>query len=269
MLFRNPAYTGANRCWPCTVVNVALVAGVAGGVALAGYEVAAAAAAAAGLAAVGLRGYVVPGTPRLTAHLPAAVLAWFGKAPGSDPPAVARGAREAGLLARDTDEVLLADGVRAEYERRARDLAGDRERLVEAVVETFEDVEEVSVNRSLGGGENWFARDADGNLVLQWEARGVAAMDVAGEELLADGVPGVTGADRSRRRRARALLRRGARTCPECGTDLEPESGSTVVCCGGRSLVGALRCPACSYAVVDANDLPGSEPAAAGDGRTR
>ena len=79
--FRNPEYTGENRCFPCTVVNVAiaLVCGIAiatvapplGAVVLVG-----------SLVAIYLRGYLVPGTPALTKqYLPEWVLARFDKAP--------------------------------------------------------------------------------------------------------------------------------------------------------------------------------------------
>ena len=70
---RNPEHTGENRCVPCTVVNVVISAAVAlvVGVAL-----------AVCLAAVYLRGYLVPGTPTLTTrYLPDRVLALFDKGP--------------------------------------------------------------------------------------------------------------------------------------------------------------------------------------------
>jgi hypothetical protein len=99
---RRPEYTGENRCTPCTVVNTALAALLAAG---AGGLAAAATPAgtgpvpapvpglaagglvlAAGLASIHLRGYLVPGTPRLTKrYFPDRVLAWFDRAPDSGP----------------------------------------------------------------------------------------------------------------------------------------------------------------------------------------
>ncbi|HET7324840.1 MAG TPA: hypothetical protein VFJ06_10950, partial [Halococcus sp.] len=79
--FRRPEYTGANRCTPCTVVNLLIAVVVTGAVALLVPEV----AILAFIIFVGtiyLRGYLVPGTPSLTKqYLPARVLRLFGKQP--------------------------------------------------------------------------------------------------------------------------------------------------------------------------------------------
>lgn len=268
MPLRNPRYTGENRCWPCTVLNLGLVALVGGGVALAWNNVVASIVLASGTAAITLRGYAVPGTPQLTGRLPDRVLKQFGKESGSISPNAdsVRSVQDLGLLEPGDDTIRLVESVREEYERRARDLVSDREHLEAAVVRTFAEVEEVSVNRSLGGDENWFAKDSDGDLVLKWEARPVVAMDIAAETVLAERVPSWSEYGPNHRSKSRALLRRGSRTCPACGSDFEPDSRSEVVCCGGRSLVGTLRCPACSYAVVDENDLPTDEPIASDGG---
>lgn len=68
---RRPAYTGANRCLPCTVVNVGLVAAVAVALAIADRPVVAAGTVVVGAAAIWLRGYAVPYTPRIGPRLAA------------------------------------------------------------------------------------------------------------------------------------------------------------------------------------------------------
>jgi len=76
---RQPEYTGANRCTPCTVVNLIIALGI-GAVTTVVSPVAGAAVVGASLAVIYFRGYLVPGTPTLTErYLPAAVLKWFGK----------------------------------------------------------------------------------------------------------------------------------------------------------------------------------------------
>jgi len=79
---RNPEHTGENRCVPCTVVNVVISAAVALVVGVALATPVGLVALAVCLAAVYLRGYLVPGTPTLTTrYLPDRVLALFDKGP--------------------------------------------------------------------------------------------------------------------------------------------------------------------------------------------
>lgn len=70
---RRPEYVGANRCWPCTVVNVAVVLAAAAVLAVV-WLPAAVVLAVVGAALIALRGYVVPYTPafapKLVARLP-------------------------------------------------------------------------------------------------------------------------------------------------------------------------------------------------------
>ena len=71
---RRPEYTGENRCWPCTAVNLFLVGAAAAVAAALRRRTAAVGVALVGAAAVALRGYVVPYTPayapRVVAALP-------------------------------------------------------------------------------------------------------------------------------------------------------------------------------------------------------
>ena len=78
-----PEYIGENRCWPCTVGNLLIAAVVA---ALVGRRNRALGIVVllGSVAVISLRGYLVPGTPRLTErYLPESVLVAFGKV---DPP---------------------------------------------------------------------------------------------------------------------------------------------------------------------------------------
>ena len=80
---RQPEYTGENRCTPCTVVNVCIAALLAVAVGVA-FPLAGVVVFVLSLAAIYLRGYLVPGTPTLTKrYLPNRVLALFDKAPDS------------------------------------------------------------------------------------------------------------------------------------------------------------------------------------------
>ncbi|ELZ48280.1 hypothetical protein C464_07380 [Halorubrum coriense DSM 10284] len=78
---REPAYTGENRCLPCTVVNVVLAVALTAAAAVFG-PVVAAAVLVASMGSIYYRGYLVPRTPDLTKrYLPDRVLRLFGKAP--------------------------------------------------------------------------------------------------------------------------------------------------------------------------------------------
>jgi hypothetical protein len=95
-LFRQPEYTGANRCLLCTVVNMVIAVALGGGVSGVAVATGAGTATQAVAAGVGvvcvsavvvyLRGYLVPGTPTLTKrYLPASVLRLFEKEPVGPP----------------------------------------------------------------------------------------------------------------------------------------------------------------------------------------
>ncbi|WP_254525452.1 hypothetical protein [Natrinema caseinilyticum] len=85
---KQPEYTGENRCEPCTVLNLLIVA-VIGSVVARKSRLGGAVAVGVSIALIYLRGYLVPGTPTLTKrYLPPEVLRWFGKEPD---PAVASG----------------------------------------------------------------------------------------------------------------------------------------------------------------------------------
>ncbi|WP_135365327.1 hypothetical protein [Halosimplex halophilum] len=138
---RRPEYTGENRCLPCTVLNVGIAsvgATLLGAwLVAAGYRTAAVAVPtgvlAVSLAAIWLRGYLVPGTPTLTKrYLPAPVLAAFGKTPESSPEGVAAGAgsgSDASAGASDAAETTEGAGAAAPAEGGAgagADAGGER-----------------------------------------------------------------------------------------------------------------------------------------------
>ncbi|MFB6221088.1 MAG: hypothetical protein ABEH90_06580 [Halolamina sp.] len=213
------------------------------------------AAAGAGFAIVWSRGYLVPGTPRLTRRLPASAHDRIGKgdvAVSSPADALIH----AGVL---TDDLALSESAATEITAQAREFHDDADGLKRAVGTMFADVTEISVRRGLDGSENWFALDADETTVHQWDARPVVALDAAGASYLADTLPGWEAGSVSQRRDLLALVRYGAPSCPACDEPFVTPDGPSVACCGGRSLVGERRCESCGYSLVDSNDLPAGE----------
>ena len=76
---KQPAYTGENRCEPCTILNL-LIAGAVGSLIARKSRLGGLFAVGFSIVLIYLRGYLVPGTPTLTKqYLPAEVLRWFGK----------------------------------------------------------------------------------------------------------------------------------------------------------------------------------------------
>ncbi|SIR93654.1 hypothetical protein [Natronorubrum thiooxidans] len=81
---KRPAYTGENRCGPCTVLNL-LIAAVVGSLVARRSRLGGLLAVGLSIGLIYLRGYLVPGTPTLTKrYLPPEVLRWFGKEPEPD-----------------------------------------------------------------------------------------------------------------------------------------------------------------------------------------
>jgi hypothetical protein len=79
--FRQPEYTGENRCLPCTIVNVAIAFVMSAFIALVALPLGAVVFVAS-LLAIYLRGYLVPGTPTLTKqYLPNRILSLFDTHP--------------------------------------------------------------------------------------------------------------------------------------------------------------------------------------------
>ncbi|WP_135854401.1 hypothetical protein [Halorussus salinus] len=90
---RDPSHTGDRRCWPCTVVNSAVLLVAAAVVARRRSRLLAAGLGAIGAAAIAVRGYLVPYTPKfapkLVSYLP-------GDLFGHDDPAPDRASRTLG-----------------------------------------------------------------------------------------------------------------------------------------------------------------------------
>ncbi|MEF8788869.1 MAG: hypothetical protein V5A61_01950 [Haloarculaceae archaeon] len=199
---RRPEHTGERRCWPCTVVNVVLVAGVALAAARS-RRLAALPVALVGAALVYLRGYVVPGTPRfaprLVAALPLPYDPFDHEPPGRDPPREALAGAEADAATGDTEGSTAApaqdgesvaersergDGERAPRTGAEPDALGDAvepdgEAVLSALVEAGVVVVEADrVAPDPAFHEEWTAEMAD-LAALETDALAEAVLEVA------------------------------------------------------------------------------------------
>ena len=288
---RRDAYTGANRCWPCTVLNVGLLACLTAVTSVLLTPLSGFVAVAVGLAAIWLRGYLVPYTPQLTptllAALPGRAAPWIGSYGSSD------GRRVGGDVSGDADvdgetdavegensdaaagmiDELLAAGVLSEDERglslrpafrerwrsemvEAR--ANGREELAAALREAVPWVAEASA--ATEDDRYWIVlEDEEGRIANEtWLAPPAAVADLAALRALA----ARTEFGPTRRTLAAPPLRQFLDRCPACDSTLEVTSPHT--CCGSprsvaEGIESVLSCPSCDE-IVTAFRTPEDEP---------
>jgi hypothetical protein len=256
---RRPEYTGANRCLPCTVVNLTLAAGLTGATALVSPP-AAVGVAGLSLASIYLRGYLVPGTPELTKrYLPERVLAWFGKAPEApvvhatdiDPGAVLA---EAGVLVDDPglDDVALDAAFRAAWEARTAALLADDDSERRALARLLEVPHEDLTVASHGAG---LAAYLDGEWLGVWESPAAFFTDMAALELLADRVDDWARLGMDARSELAGALRLFVETCPACGGHVSFGEDTVDSCCSTYEVV-AVTCDDCGTRLLELNASP-------------
>jgi len=245
---RNPDHTGDHRCVPCTIVNVALLWLGINALVLLGAPVVAVGVLVVGLAAIWLRGYLVPYTPQFAPRLVAASPIpdeWFHetRGVGALSPADVDGEALIGELARagvidvDGERLLLARSFEERWHEAmdrlvTQSLSGLADEL--ASVPTLSDARPVETE-----GQSWIALDGQNSLV----ARHVAVAELGAIEALESVI------DDPRRRLAMARpLREFLTACPVC--DSEFEQSTEVSCCGGHTNPRetpreTLVCPTC------------------------
>ena len=260
-------YTGANRCVPCTVANVAIAAALGVGVGLVVPPLGAALFALS-LAAIWLRGYLVPGTPELTKrYFPEPVLALFDEAERPapvDPDTFDPGAYlvAAGLVVDDpaAPDAALDPGFDAAWRARAAGLAAsdddrpgvaDLSRLVGVAPDRL-GVEPVGANAVLAY--------ADDRYIGQWESRAAFATEMAAAAELDARHPAWRELSLALRSRLLAALRLFVEECPTCGGRVALADEVVASCCRSWHVVAA-RCAGCDARLLEVD----VGPAALGD----
>lgn len=265
---RDPEYTGANRCLPCTVVNLFLAFAVALAVELAvvgsgtgGPAPFAGEALFVGAAfAVYLRGYLVPGTPALTErYLPQ----WLLSALGKDEPAEgltgesrvqSGGDVEPERILRDADVLTGgADGddvrVAGEFERalwNRLDVVDDERAQRELLLDVLD---EPGDNVRLGGHGDVFRASRDGTRVGTWASASAFRVDVAAGALLDDRMTDWADLSVGERGRVLRTLRSVLPTCPDCRADPSLAADTVETCCATYEV---RRCPDCGTRLHEA-----------------
>lgn len=253
--FRRPEHTGSNRCLPCTVVNIALAAVVAGAVALVSVPVAVAIVTVA-MALIYFRGYLVPGTPELTKrYLPDRILARFGKAAaperlgaGDIDPGVVLVATGALVDSPEAPDVSLDPVFAAELRERTINLRrGDedhRQQVIATVLNVpFEhiDVAPSESSCSVFFGDEWLGT---------WESPAALDTDLAAMELLAERGSPWDRLDVSARSEVVGALRLFVETCPDCRGHVSLGERTVESCCSSRKVL-ATTCSDCGVRMFE------------------
>lgn len=259
---RRPEYTGENRCIPCTLVNLALAIFAAAGSALillildidvmivggvAGLIVASSAVA------IYLRGYLVPGTPRLTrSYFPDRLLRLFDKQ--SVPTKEGEFDTEAFLKGVDAveecvdeDDLCLTGGFREAWK--------DRIEVLRQQDTSREDLASIlGIDPSRLEVEDHgaaFVARADGARMGQWESRAAFLADVGAANELRARYGGWSGIDVERRGQVLNGLRLFLEECPTCGGPVTLQGDVVESCCRSIDVV-AVTCETCDARLFEA-----------------
>lgn len=256
--FRQPEYTGENRCMACTAVNSVLAvvfAGlVAGGVAASGGDVAVAGGAgvvflALAAASIWLRGYLVPKTPELTKqYMPEWMLAWFGKAPEHASGLDGGDAGEERPDAMDVNpEAVLVDADAVEPCEDVDDLCLEPgfADAWQAEIDAIDDIAVEDALATFGFDDADYELSHHGDAVLlnrgphrvgQWPSEAALVADVAGARVLQDRYDAWDAMDPVAKGRVLNGLRVFLETCPD-GSPAEFREETVESCCSSYDVV--------------------------------
>lgn len=266
---RQPEYTGANRCLPCTIANGFIALTVSALVAVGASAGVAAVVLAVCGAAIYLRGYLIPGTPTLTKrYLPDRVHRLLGthhvptEGDGAASPSVDTGVADAERASTNAEEALRADGAVTECPN-ADDICLDPEfrdawrnritglREGETGVERLAahlDVDPEALALEDRGRE--YAMTYEGDRVDGWPSRAAFLADMGVEPTLAEWCSDWESYDAELRTRIIASLRAFLERCPACDAELEAAESTWETCCREGTDV-TVRCDRCESVVFN------------------
>ncbi|WP_226481593.1 hypothetical protein [Natrinema amylolyticum] len=245
-----PEYTGENRCLPCTAVNVVIALALAAALGVAVSALAGALAFAASLALIGIRGYLIPGTPTITRrYLPERVLEAVGKSTETGPTIETVSPAEltsvlaaAGVLTDQGDEIRLSTAFETRWDDR---LASD------GTAEPSTD----AVGSMLGATEvdrlDETSFVLDGQKRVHWESSAALAADAAAAPELRTQLDGWTELEADERCDLLTGLRLVRDRCPICGDRVTTTAERLEHCCR-RPRVGVQSvCDGCDRPLVE------------------
>ena len=255
-LLRDPKYTGKNRCWKCTVVNVLLTliltAVIAGINLIAGSVVLVVA-----FGTIYFRGYLIPGTPWLTKrYLPHGALAWFGThgTGAADDRTIESVLVEAEAVRPAGDDLVLDQEFKRRWREQIREYRGaeDDVEMLRAIGGLGElNSEDVTVTAL----DAAFVATVDGVRVGRWVSRGAFLADAAAARVLELRFDGWDRLSFDERTAVLGGLRLWLDWCPLCDGHVALGTETVESCCRTVDVV-AGTCRDCGRRVfeVDAPD---------------
>jgi hypothetical protein len=253
--FRQPEYTGENRCIPCTAVNVVIAAVGSGIASVLLTPVGGAVVFALSLVTIYLRGYLVPGTPTLTKrYFPDWLLAKFDKLEDETP--------QVNETERDPEEVL-ADAGAVEPCEEMDDLC-----LADSFRQTWDDnmdsinaegteksdlgqVLEVEADKlSFDEHDEALVAQYEGGRLGQWESRAALVADLAAAKVLEDSYGEWDELTVTNQSRVLSGLRIFLESCPDCGGDIAMDQETVESCCRTMDVV-AVGCTECDSRLLE------------------
>lgn len=252
---RRPEYTGRNRCWPCAITNAVILA-LAGALVTVASVPLALVLLSVGSAAIWLRGYLVPYTPRFAPALVEYLPISFSKSGPPDEPvsitetgsddaapdgeAVLAALLDADVLDADETAVTLSPSFRDVWTREQRELRDASGGELAATIEATTP-DGVTARTQGVDGELLLVEGRGGGVTLP---RQIAIAEAAATAALAEVAPGLPTAVRTNAARP---LRGFLETCPACDADVVETTPRN--CCGTtspRDLADrVLACPSC------------------------
>ena len=264
---RQPAYTGDNRCLPCTIVNSIIAVGLAASIAFLWFP-AGIFALVLFAATIYFRGYLVPGTPELTKrYFPVWLLRIFGKEPfdgvettdggirdastpkdGPDRDEAEQLLRSAGIVTDcpDEDDLCLTDEFQKVWWRRIRLFRDDEGRAAAHLAQVLDiDPEQLT----LVNGEGSFSVEFDGDPIGRWSSDATFYADLAAEPTLAEWLPEWEELDDQTRTELLAGMRAFLQACPACEAELTQVENVRQSCCAGELVSVSVECDSCGARV--------------------
>lgn len=257
--FRQPEYTGENRCIPCTILNAAITILAAGTVFFLTFSESILVGLGTGLTillvgaiVIYYRGYLIPWTPQITSrYFPNWVLRWFDK--DADPPEDVEPEfvlRDLGAIGEcdDGDDLCLTDSFETawwDHMDSLRDSDTTHSDLAGLLDVAMDDITVTTHDDAVTARYN-------GNKIGQWESNAGLIADIAAAKVFAASGNSMWNSLRTDQQGTvlnglRAFLER----CPACDGRIDFESNTTVRSCCQYMDVVAASCVDCDARVFE------------------